>query len=143
MRTGEVQVLNVDAQGGDRWEELAAECGFESVAAVPLQHDGTVYGVLLVHAVRAGAFSAREREEFDVLGRTIGVVVNAIKSHELLFAVGVTELELRVGETELPLGPVARDAAQDEGVLDRSEIFLRDGGLLVPLVASGLSPQVR
>lgn len=102
MATGEVQVTDVDDPSFEPWREAARERGFESVAAVPLQDDGTVYGVLVVYATREGAFSDREQSGFDVLGRTVGAVIHAAKNRELLFADAVVELEFRVADDDLP-----------------------------------------
>jgi PAS domain S-box-containing protein len=98
MATGEVQVADVDDPSFEPWREAARERGFESVAAVPLQDDGTVYGVLVVYATREDAFGDRERSGFDVLGRTVGAVIHAAKNRELLFADAVVELEFRVDD---------------------------------------------
>ena len=95
MRTGEVQVANIDDESFEPWHEEAAARGFESVAAVPIHHGNAVYGVLVVYATRPDAFSEREQAGFDVLGRTVGFVVHAARSRELLFADAVVELEFR------------------------------------------------
>lgn len=98
MRTGEVQVANVSDEVFEPWREPAVECGFGSVAAVPLHHADAVYGVLAVYATREDAFSAREQAGFDVLGRTVGFVIHAARSHDQLFADAVVELEFDVDD---------------------------------------------
>lgn len=109
MRTGDVQVVNVDESGSDPWQDAVNECGFRSVAAVPLHHEGTVYGVLMVHTARENAFSDREQDGFDVLGRTVGFIVNAVRSHKLLCTDTVVELEFRVTDVDSAFGTVADD----------------------------------
>jgi PAS domain S-box-containing protein len=106
MRTSEVQVVDVEKTGDAWWQRRSPECDGESAAAIPLHHEGTVYGVLVVHTGRESAFSAREREDFAVLGRTIGFVFNAINNHELLFAERATELEIYASDTGSPLEDV-------------------------------------
>lgn len=108
MRTSEVQVVDVEGPGDAWWQRHSPECEGESLAAIPLHHEGTVYGALVVHTSRESAFSAREREDFDVLGRTIGFVINAIKNHKLLFADTATELDCYATDTGSPLEDVAR-----------------------------------
>lgn len=102
VRTGEVQVANVDDSEFEPWRDAAAERGFGSVAAVPLHHDDTVYGVLIVYAADADAFTDREQAGFDVLGRTVGFVIHAVKSQQLLNADVVVELEFRYDDA----GPI-------------------------------------
>lgn len=96
MQTGEVQVVDVDDEDSDTWRATACDHGFESVAAVPLVHGDTVYGVLAVYATREDAFSPREQDGFDVLGRSVAAVIHAARSQDLLFADAVVELEFRV-----------------------------------------------
>jgi len=96
LRSGEVQVVNVDDDSFAPWRDAAHERGFESIAAVPLRHGQTVYGVLVLYATRENAFSEREQAGFDVLGRTVGFVIHATRSRELLFADSVVDLEFRI-----------------------------------------------
>ncbi|WP_276256959.1 bacterio-opsin activator domain-containing protein [Halomontanus rarus] len=67
-----------------------------SAIAVPITHDGTVYGVLAVVARRDDAFSDSERAAFRLLGETIGFAINAVKNRRLLFADAAIELEFRI-----------------------------------------------
>jgi predicted DNA binding protein len=95
MQTGAVQTADVGGDESDTWRATASDHGFESVAAVPLVHGDTVYGVLAVYATREDAFSPREQDGFDVLGRSVGAVIHAARNQELLFADAVVELEFR------------------------------------------------
>jgi len=106
-RTAEVQVRTAGDPGWERWARVAEEYGFGAVAAVPLHHEGTVYGTLLIHSARETAFGERERTGFAVLGRTVGFVINALRTHELLFSDTVDELELRVADTDAALVELA------------------------------------
>jgi len=96
MRTAEVQVATLTDATFEPWRAAASERGFESVAAVPLHDDGSVYSVLVVYATREDAFSDREQDGFDVLGRTVGSVIHAARNRELLFAEAVAELEFGI-----------------------------------------------
>ncbi len=100
LRSNEVTVANVDDSSFEHWRDAARERGFESVIAVPLRDEETVYGVMVVYATREDAFSEREQAGFDVLGRTVGSVISAAKSRELLFADAVVELEFRVEDSD-------------------------------------------
>ena len=113
LRTGTVQVVNVDEASFEPWRAAAEARNVRSVAAVPLRHGETVYGVLAVYATRTDAFSEREQAGFGVLGETIGFVINAVKRRTLLFADRVTELEFEVGGTPCLLSEVASGAEAD------------------------------
>lgn len=109
MRTAEVQVATAGDPGWERWAGVADEYGFAAVAAVPLHHEGTVYGAVLIHSARETAFGERERTGFGVLGRTVGFVINALRNHELLFSDTVVELEFRVADTDATLVELATE----------------------------------
>ncbi|SEO24946.1 hypothetical protein SAMN04487948_101333 [Halogranum amylolyticum] len=66
-----------------------------AVVAVPLSFGETAYGVLVVYATTPEAFGERERATFDLLGRTVGLASNAVRTRQLLFADSIVELELR------------------------------------------------
>jgi PAS domain S-box-containing protein len=103
LRTGEVQVAAVDDGPPAPWREAARERGFASVAGVPLRGDDAVHGVLAVHATREDAFTPREQAGFEVVGRTVGAVIEAAQNRDLLFTDAVVELEFRVGDADTAL----------------------------------------
>jgi PAS domain S-box-containing protein len=109
MQTGVVQIADVGGDESDTWRATASDHGFESVAAVPLLHGDTVYGVLAVYATREDAFSPREQDGFDVLGRSVGAVIHAARSQELLFADAVVELEFRATDVTSLFQRAARE----------------------------------
>lgn len=88
LTTGELQVVQ-DVSDDERfgpWRESAQQYGLASSAAIPLTHDGTLYGVLNVYADRPGAFDATERELLEELGSTIGNALAGIEAREQLEA---------------------------------------------------------
>jgi PAS domain S-box-containing protein len=107
IETGSVQVVDPDDSEFGAWKEIARECGFESSAAIPLRHDGTVYGVLLIHTERENAFNDREQDGFDVLGRTIGYIINALKNRKLLFTDTIRELEFQTADDDSVVANIA------------------------------------
>lgn len=109
VRSGEVQVANVDDPVFEPWREQAKARGFESVAAVPLKHGETVYGVLFVYATREDAFSEREQSGFDVLGRTVGFAIHSDRNRELLFADSVVKLDFDVTGCDTMLADIGSD----------------------------------
>ena len=64
------------------WRSQAVDRGFRSAAGVPLSHDGTVYGVLVVYAAHADAFDDTERVLLRELGEAIGHAIDAIRIRE-------------------------------------------------------------
>jgi len=100
IQTGDVQVVSGGCPGSRPWEEATGECGFASIAAIPLRHEDTVYGALVVHTEREDAFNERERDGFAVLGRTVGYIIKAVRNRKLLFADTVRELEFRVVDAD-------------------------------------------
>ncbi|GAB3418446.1 hypothetical protein GCM10027435_18460 [Haloparvum alkalitolerans] len=91
----------------DPWREAALERGFRSVAAVPLEYDGTVFGVLVVYAGREQLFDEAEQALLAELAADIAHAIHACKVRR--------ELELRdqaIGEA--PVGIVITGNA-DEG----------------------------
>lgn len=138
MRTGVVQSVDVDDLPRGSWRTAARERGFESVAAVPLQHREAVYGVLVVCATHEGAFSPRERDGFDVLGRTVGAVIYASRSRELLFADAVVELEFRFDGD----GSVFAATARERGCeLSLDGYVAADDGWLLYVTVDGERPE--
>ncbi|QLG49281.1 PAS domain S-box protein [Natrinema halophilum] len=107
IETGNVQVADRDNSECTAWKAIASECGFESSAAIPLHHNGTVYGVLLIHTERENAFNDREQDGFDVLGRTIGYIINAVKNRKLLFTDAVRELEFQTADADSVFANIA------------------------------------
>ncbi|MHB9287610.1 bacterio-opsin activator domain-containing protein [Halobacteriales archaeon Cl-PHB] len=129
-RTGEVQVGSVADVAVPAWRDSLQDGEGRRVAAVPLSHEGTVYGVLLVAAARTDAFSRREQTAFRTLGDTVGFVIGALKQRDLLFAESAVELTFRTEVSESPLREAAAaldcdlDLAGAVAVADRWLLYL-------------------
>jgi PAS domain S-box-containing protein len=98
FRTGEIQTLQDvrnDSEYGP-WRETAEKYGFRSSAAIPLTHEGTVYGVLNVYAERPAAFEDQEQSVLAHLGETIGHAIGATERKQALMSDEVVELEFRI-----------------------------------------------
>ncbi|QFU84980.1 bacterio-opsin activator domain-containing protein [Natronorubrum aibiense] len=96
VQTGEVQTQTAIAESDsvpDRLRDAAFEDGVGSAIAVPISHNDSVYGALIVLSDREEAFSEGERAGFELLGETIGFTIMAVKNRQLLFADTVIELE--------------------------------------------------
>ena len=55
----------------DPWREAALERGYQSSAAIPIEYDETLYGVLNVYAAHPKAFDADEQSLLEDLSETI------------------------------------------------------------------------
>ncbi len=92
-----------------RLREEGMERGLRSGIAVPLSYRETAYGVLVVYATRADAFSEREAAGFDVLGELVGFAINATENKKLLATDRpVVELVFRITDDEALLVDLSR-----------------------------------
>lgn len=66
----------------DRWADVATAYGFESIAAVPLAHDETLYGVLTLYADEPQPFDADERDLLEELGDDIAHALDSFAIDE-------------------------------------------------------------
>jgi PAS domain S-box-containing protein len=98
LHTGEIQIVNdilADSKH-DPWRKQVKEYGFHSSAAIPIVHEGTVYGVLNVYADRRNAFEQQERAVIDQLGEVIGHAIAATERKRALMSTELVELEFRI-----------------------------------------------
>ena len=84
VRTHELQVAQdiPEEPGYEPWRADAAERRYRSSAAIPLVHEGTLYGVLNVYADRTGAFDDAETALLSDLGETIAQAFHRIRLHK-------------------------------------------------------------
>ncbi|MDS0282477.1 PAS domain-containing protein [Haloarcula onubensis] len=83
--------------------DLAADRGVRTLAAIPIESDGVVYGVLTVGSTDADAFTGRERAVFAELGRLLGTAIESLQTKRLLYATGFLELELALSAEVEPV----------------------------------------
>ncbi|MFC7232695.1 GAF domain-containing protein [Saliphagus sp. GCM10025308] len=98
LRTGEVQTTHdIDADARyEPWRDRVEPYGFRSSAAVPIVHEGTVYGVLNVYAERANAFEGQECALIGQLGEIVGHAIAAADRKQALMSDELVELEFRI-----------------------------------------------
>lgn len=93
------------------WRDAARERGYRSSAAVPIVHEGLLYGVLNVYAGSTGAFSDPEIEIFQRLGDVVGHAISALERKDALTSDTLLELEFRVdGQAEHLVTAIPDDA---------------------------------
>ena len=113
--------------------EVARGYGYQSVAVVPIAHEGTLYGLLGIYADRPGAFAGEERHVVDQIGGVIGHVIAATERKGALMSHEVVEVEFRVPDV---FGPILPDAPTEGRIrLDRM-VSLEDEEYLVYGTAS-------
>ena len=141
VKTGEIQVSR-DIQTDpsfEPWREQALAAGFRTTAAVPIQYDGTPFGVLCVYAGEPDAFDDHEQEILTELAETIALAISAMERRRALIADSVLEVEL---EFEAP-GHSLVDATEELGAtLELQGVVSRSADEFVFYhAASGADPQ--
>lgn len=68
----------------DPWREHALKRGFQAVAALPLEYDDTLYGILSVYADRPHAFDATERDLLAEIGDDVAHAIHSLEIQEQL-----------------------------------------------------------
>ena len=66
----------------ERWAEAAIARGFQSIAAVPLAHEGTLYGVLTLYADDPRPFDEDECDLLSELGADVGHALHSFAIDE-------------------------------------------------------------
>ncbi|MFQ3318212.1 MAG: PAS domain S-box-containing protein [Natronomonas sp.] len=95
IRTEEVQTaqnVTTDPQY-EPWQEQPERYDFQSSAAVPIVHEGTIYGALNVYTERLDAFEGEERDVLEHLGELVGHAIAAVERKRALMGDNLTELE--------------------------------------------------
>jgi HTH-type transcriptional regulator, bacterioopsin transcriptional activator and related proteins len=112
IRTQELQVSNDVLADPDfePWHDDARERGYRSAAAVPIAHDGGLYGVIGVTSATRRAFTHEVREGFSQLGNVLGHAIAALERKRALMGDELIELEYTIDHTvELSDGPDMTD----------------------------------
>ncbi|WP_340100658.1 GAF domain-containing protein [Salinibaculum salinum] len=98
LRTGEVQVTR-DIRTDDRhdpWRGYLQTFDVRSSAAIPVVHEGSLYGVLNVYAGRPHAFEGEEATVLRQLGEVVGHAIAATERKQALMSDEVVELEFQI-----------------------------------------------
>jgi len=78
------------------WRAIAETWGYQSVAAIPITHDGTLYGVLGLYSDEPDAFAAEKQAIIEQLGEIVGHAIAAVERKQALMSDVVTELEFEI-----------------------------------------------
>jgi PAS domain S-box-containing protein len=123
----ETQTVRNLATSGARgeWRKAVLRAGYQSVVAVPLAHEDTVHGVLVILADDPTAFDERAEEILTELGRSVGYALSVLERRRALESDTTTELEFTADDDDLLFVRLAQ-AADAEVTLERT--IRRPGG---------------
>ncbi|MFB6070652.1 MAG: PAS domain S-box protein [Halanaeroarchaeum sp.] len=86
IETRELQVAQ-DVERSEAFEpylDAVDERGFRSVATVPIEVDGDLFGLLAIYADRERAFDVRERDLLTAVGQDIGHAIDGVRAKTAL-----------------------------------------------------------
>ena len=130
IRTGEVQV--VDDVGADSslepWRDHLSDYEYRSLAAVPITHEETLYGLLAVYADRSEALTGDERRMLGQLGEIVGHAIAAAERKQALLGDEVVEVEFRLSDAFEALGAAG---AHDGRITLDQPVLIEEGEYLV------------
>lgn len=106
VRTTEMQVSRDVFADPDfePWRDVAAAYGYRSCAAIPVVHEGTLYGLIGVYSAREDAFTEDERDVVGQLGEIVGHAISAADRKRAMMSDEVVEIGLRLRQFFRTLG---------------------------------------
>jgi len=121
------------------WRALADEWDYKSVAAIPITHDDTLYGVLGLYSNRTDAFAVEKRAIISQLGEIVGHAIASAERKQALMSDTVTELEVEIRDVCDGFEASAGEVILDHVVPTGGGAYLQYGrtaAALQPLVES-------
>jgi ActR/RegA family two-component response regulator/DNA-binding transcriptional ArsR family regulator len=105
LAAGEQRVVT-PIEGRDGWRSAATAHGFESAAGVPIEHDGSVLGVLAVYSSEP-TVDGTERDLLAEYGETVGYALRAAGWRESLLSAQPVTLGVELADESVPLVALA------------------------------------
>jgi PAS domain S-box-containing protein len=102
---------------------------FRAMAAIPIAHRETLYGVLNVYAEDADALDETEEAVLSLVGRAVGAAVSAFESRRVLLGSGIVELEIGISDPSVAL--LALAAGADCRVTYEGSVSRNDGSVIL------------
>jgi PAS domain S-box-containing protein len=98
FRTGETQTTQELAADSryEPWHDRVEPYGFRSSAAIPIVHEGSMYGTLNVYAERPNAFEGQEGVVIEQLGEIVGHAIAATERKQALLSDELVELQFHI-----------------------------------------------
>ena len=100
-----------------------------AMAAIPIAHRETLYGVLNVYTDEARVLDESEEAVLSLLGRAVGAAVSAFESRRVLLGTDVVELE--IGIEDPSIGLLALVDGTDCRVVYQGSVLREDGSVVV------------
>ena len=126
--TQRVQIVRADAAklhpGADELPE-----SLRAMAAVPIAHRETLYGVLNVYTDDSGALDEGEEAVLSLVGRAVGAAISAFESRRVLLGSDVMELEIGIEDPSIGLLALATGA--DCRVTYEGSVSRDDGSVIL------------
>jgi predicted DNA binding protein len=98
IRTGEIRTADSKQENRRFGQQYGSQPtdSYRSVAAVPITHEETVYGVLCLYTNRPNAFGTDERAISTQLGAIVGHAIAASERKQALISDELIEVELQI-----------------------------------------------
>ena len=109
------------------WRAVASEWEYQSVAAIPISHDGTLYGVLGLYSHEADAFATEKQAIIEQLGEIVGHAIAAVERKQALMSDLVTEIEIEISDVFAGTEGVDGEITLDHVVPAGGETYLQYG----------------
>lgn len=125
-RTGDIHVAQHLQQHADDepWPEYALDQGARSVAAIPIEYEDAIFGILTIGSERPTGFDPDESEVIVRLGEVVGHALTTIERRQALVSEEVVELRLRIHD--LFEGLEGSTPTEDAIVFDRTVLAGED-----------------
>lgn len=134
---GEAQVVSSLQREAGGWQAAAVEHGFEHVAAVPIRHDGTAFGVLAVYRSDPRP-SGNEPDMLAEYAETIGYTFRSAEWRESLLSPTPVRIDIGITDRSVPLTALGT-ALPDGAQIELLTTALRTNSLLYLLDITGIS----
>lgn len=115
-RTGDIHVAQRLRRYADDepWREYALEQGARSVAAIPIEYEDAIFGILTIGSARPSGFDPDESDVIVRLGEVVGHAITTIQRRRALVSEEVVELRLRIHDLFEGLGV---STLSDDGIV--------------------------
>jgi PAS domain S-box-containing protein len=127
--TRQVQMVHADTGGELHPGSSGLPESLRAMAAVPIAHRETLYGVLNVYTDDRRALNGGEEAVLSLLGRAMGAAISAFESRRVLLGSDVVELEIGIEDTSIGLAALAAEA--ECRVAYEGSVSREDGSVIV------------
>ncbi len=139
-QTGETQVIRglQSSSEFEPWQDIAEKHDLRSLVVVPVEYDGTLYGIFAVYADREDAFTGEELAVIEDLGEIVGHTVQSLERKRLLMTDEVVRVDLRLQRVDDLYDDLEMDS---DDWIDFEQIIPLGEGEFLTYGTSTLSPE--